>query len=66
MEQMKLRQERWKIKVTQNPDLRSVPVSSPIEMVMNEENECMLNYLLYSSMQYILKIFFLLYSQYCK
>ncbi|CAG8597920.1 13973_t:CDS:10 [Funneliformis caledonium] len=39
MEQMKLRQERWKLKVDQNPDLRSVPVSSPIEMVMNEENE---------------------------
>ncbi len=44
MEQMKLRQERWKLKVDQNPDLRSVPVSSPIEMVMNEENECMLTY----------------------
>ncbi|GBC13539.2 exocyst complex subunit Sec15-like protein [Rhizophagus irregularis DAOM 181602=DAOM 197198] len=39
MEQMKLRQERWKLKVAKNPDLRSVPVSSPIEMVMNEENE---------------------------
>ncbi|CAG8811586.1 2657_t:CDS:2, partial [Racocetra persica] len=39
MEQMRLRQERWKVKVSQNPDLRSVPVSSPIEIVMNEENE---------------------------
>ncbi|CAG8470214.1 2035_t:CDS:2, partial [Scutellospora calospora] len=39
MEQMKIRQERWKAKVSQNPDLRSVPVSSPIEIVMNEENE---------------------------
>ncbi|CAG8434342.1 1359_t:CDS:10 [Diversispora eburnea] len=39
MEQMKLRQERWRTKVQQNPDLRSVAVSSPIEMVMNEENE---------------------------
>lgn len=42
MEQMKLRQERWKLKVAKNPDLRSVPVSSPIEIVMNEENECTL------------------------
>ena len=48
MEQMKLRQERWKQKVAQNPDLRSVSVSSPIEMVMNEENECMLDYLRFS------------------
>ncbi|CAG8582591.1 18435_t:CDS:10 [Dentiscutata erythropus] len=39
MEQMSLRQKRWKVKVSQNPDLRSVPVSSPIEIVMNEENE---------------------------
>ncbi|CAG8464408.1 17265_t:CDS:10 [Cetraspora pellucida] len=39
MEQMRLRQERWKVKVSKNPDLRSVPVSSPIEIVMNEENE---------------------------
>ncbi|RHZ47096.1 hypothetical protein Glove_593g29 [Diversispora epigaea] len=39
MEQMRLRQERWRAKVQQNPDLRSVAVSSPIEMVMNEENE---------------------------
>lgn len=45
---MKLRQERWKQKVAQNPDLRSVSVSSPIEMVMNEENECMLDYLRFS------------------
>ncbi|CAG8569039.1 30545_t:CDS:10 [Gigaspora margarita] len=39
MEQMSLRQERWKVRVSQNPELRSVPVSSPIEIVMNEENE---------------------------
>ncbi|CAG8604575.1 6893_t:CDS:10 [Acaulospora morrowiae] len=39
MEQMKLRQERWRVKTQRNPDLRSVSVSSPIEVVMNEENE---------------------------
>ncbi|CAG8491482.1 5716_t:CDS:10, partial [Ambispora leptoticha] len=39
IEQLTLRQERWKQKVAQNKDLASAPVNSPIELAMNEENE---------------------------
>ncbi|KAG9287563.1 hypothetical protein G9A89_019624 [Geosiphon pyriformis] len=39
MEQLFLRQIRWKKIIGQNPDLGSVLVNSPIELAMNEDNE---------------------------
>ncbi|CAG8499507.1 10540_t:CDS:10, partial [Ambispora gerdemannii] len=39
IEQLNLRQERWKQKVVKNKGLASAPVNSPIELAMNEENE---------------------------
>jgi len=41
MDQLVTRQERWRVKVAQEPDLRHVAVNSPIELVLNEDKECM-------------------------
>ncbi|CAG8459120.1 4894_t:CDS:10 [Paraglomus occultum] len=39
MDQLVTRQERWRVKVAQEPDLRHVAINSPIELVLNEDKE---------------------------
>ncbi|KAL1920783.1 uncharacterized protein VTP21DRAFT_11418 [Calcarisporiella thermophila] len=41
MEQMRVRQERWRLKIKQNANIKpSYAVNSAIEQVLNEETEC--------------------------